>query len=114
MESKGFTSGVVVFVEGDDKNTWYFAKQWQREKFFKMMRFGTTKSMGYPNPHEESEPFKGPFGMYKIHVHNDWGPVYLENLNTKRKREIRYIELPGNPAAQPRPPYAPTLAKPLI
>ena len=89
-----FTEGILVFVEGNKKNEWFLAKDWQRKKFFEVMKFGTMKSMCYPNPHTETEVFTAPNnGQYKIHIYNDWGPVVIENINTKKKREMKYIQL---------------------
>ena len=89
-----FTDGIIVFVEGDNKNEWFLAKDWQRKKFFEVMEFGTMKSMCYPNPHTETKVFDAPNGwQYKFHIYNDWGPVVIENILTKKKREIKYLEL---------------------
>ena len=88
------TDGVLVFVEADKKGQWFSAKDWQRKKFFEVMKFGTIKSMCYPNPYVESEVFEAPNkNKYKLHIYNDWGPVYIENIFTKKKREIKYFEL---------------------
>jgi len=88
------TDGILVFVEADTKGKWFSAKDWQENHFFEVMKFGTLKSMGYPNPYVESEVFTGPNGYkYKFHIYNDWGPVYIENICTKKKREIKYFEL---------------------
>ena len=86
------TDGIIVFVEGDN-NDWFFAKKWQSERFFEFMRFGTQKSMANPNPHVVSDKFNNGKFEYCIHVYNDWGPVYIENITTGNKREIKYLEL---------------------
>ena len=89
-----FTDGILVFVEADKKGTWFMAKDWQKERFLEVMEFGTMKSMCYPNPHVETNTFTAPnSGQYKFHIYNDWGPVYIENIHTKKKREIKYFEL---------------------
>lgn len=88
------TNGVIVFVEANKKGEWFLAKNWQSEKFLEVMEFGTMKSMCYPNPLVETEVFTAPNnGQYKFHIHNDWGPVFIENIHTKKKREIKYFEL---------------------
>ena len=88
------TDGIIVFVEADKNHEWFVAKDWQKKKFFEIMEFGTMKSMGAPNPYVETKVFTAPNGgNYKFHIHNDWGPVYIENIHTKKKREIKYFEL---------------------
>ena len=59
------------------------------------MKFGTMKSMCYPNPVTESDPFKCDENgfTYKFIILNDWGPVYLENMDTGTQREVKYLEL---------------------
>ena len=89
-----FTDGILVFVESDKKGEWFLAKDWQRTQFFDIMKFGTMKSMGFPNPHSETDVFNAPNnGQYKFHIYNDWGPVYIENIHTKKRREVKYFEL---------------------
>jgi hypothetical protein len=88
------TEGILVFVEGNQVGEWFSAKDWQRKKFFEIMEFGTMKSMCFPNPHTETKVFTAPNqGQYKFHIYNDWGPVYIENIHTKKRREIKYFEL---------------------
>jgi hypothetical protein len=88
------TDGILVFVEGDKKEEWFNATEWQKNKFFEVMEFGTMKSMGIPNPHVETPVFIAPNkGHYKFHIYDDWGPVYIENIHTKKKREVRYFQL---------------------
>ncbi len=91
-----FSDGIIVFVEGDKKDEWFLAKSWQKKQFVKFMRFGTMKSMGHPGIHEESEPFTEESYNYKYHVYNDWNPCVLENLDTGKKRTVRYFELYNN------------------
>lgn len=94
--SQNFTvqSGILVFVEGNKKDEWFAAKEWQKNEFFKVMEFGTMKSMGIPNPHVETSVFTAPNkGEYKFHIYDDWGPVYIENIHTKKKREVKYFQL---------------------
>ena len=86
------TNGVIVFVEGNNDD-WYYAQNWQKIKFFEFMKFGTQKSMAMPNKHVVSDKFKYNDYEYCFHVYDDWGPVYLENITTGRKREIKYLEL---------------------
>lgn len=86
------TDGIIVFVEGNN-NDWFFAKKWQSKRFFDFMKFGTQKSMCYPNHHNVSEKFLNGKYEYCIHIYNDCGPVYLENITTGNKREIKYLEL---------------------
>ena len=89
-----FTDGLLILVEGDKKNEWFNAKIWQAEEFIKAMKFGTMKSMCYPNPYVQTKIFNSPNNcQYRFHIYNDWGPVYIENINTKKKREIKYFEI---------------------
>ena len=94
--SMRFSDGIIVFVKGDNESEWFLAKEWQKERFIKFMRFGTMKSMGHPSSHEESESFTVQGYKYKYHVYNDWNPCVLENLDTGKKRTIRYFELYDN------------------
>ena len=92
-----FTCGYLILVEGDKPNgrEWFIAKEWQQQVFMKAMEFGTMKSMGRPNPVTNTPPFKCSENNfnYRFIIYNDWEPVYLENMNTKKQREIKYIEL---------------------
>lgn len=87
-----YPSGYLIFIEGD-KNEWFRAFEWQKNEFMKAMKFGTMKTMCYPNPITKSEPFKEKGYKYRFIILNDWGPVFIENMNTKKQREIKYIEL---------------------
>lgn len=91
--SNTFPDGYMVFVESDTPKKWWISKEWQKNEFLKAMKFGTMKTMGYPNPHITSTPFKTEGFNYRFIIKNDWGPVYLENLDTKKTREIKYMEL---------------------
>ena len=94
MSSFKVSDGILVFIEADNDGEWFMAKEWQKKKFFEIMQFGTMKSMCYPNPYIETEIFTAPNNYeYKFHIYNDWGPVYIENINTKKRREIKYFEL---------------------
>ena len=94
---KTFESGYMVFVQSDHPsgNEWWKAKTWQKEEFIKAMEFGTQKSMCYPNPVTESKPFRcSENGFnYKFIILNDWGPVFLENIDTGKQREVKYLNL---------------------
>ena len=94
MSSKpiSFSGDFLVLVESDD-SCWWIAKDWQKREFIKAMRFGSMKTMCYPNPHTESDIFKENGYRYRFVIKNDWGPVYIENLDTNKKREIKYLEL---------------------
>ena len=90
-----FGNGYLVFVEGDN-NDWWNALSWQKEEFIKFMAFGTMKTMSIPNEITYSNTFKKNGFTYRFIVINDWGPVYLENINTKKQREFKYVELKRN------------------
>lgn len=87
------TTGLLVWVEGDKKDEWFYALDWQFKEFVKVMKFGTMKSMCYPNPLEKTEPFKHGLYEYRFHIYNDWNPCFIENMTTKKVREIKYFEL---------------------
>ena len=87
------TTGLLVWIEGDKKGEWYTAKDWQYNRFIISMQFGTMKTMGYPNLLEKTEPFTQDKYKYRFHIHNDWNPCYIENMTTKKIREIKYFEL---------------------
>ena len=59
------------------------------------MKFGTMKSMCYPNPIEYTPEFMHNRMTYRFIIENDWGPCWIENMTTKKKRKIAYFEL-GN------------------
>ena len=87
------TSGLLVWIQGDIKGEWYIALDWQYKHFVRAMKFGTMKSMGYPNPLVKTMPFThGPY-KYRFHIHDDWNPCFIENMTTKKVREIKYFEL---------------------
>lgn len=92
-----FSGDFLVLVESDDSTysspSWWVAKDWQKREFLKAMKFGTMKTMSYPNPHTETEIFRENGYRYKFVIKDDWGPLYIENLDTKKKREIKYLEL---------------------
>ena len=92
-----FTGGYLIMVEGDKPNgdEWFIAKDWQQKEFMKAMEFGIMKSMGRPHPITKTKVFKcleNNFN-YRFIIHDDWSPVYLENVDTKKQREIKYIDL---------------------
>ena len=87
------TTGLLVWIEGDNKGEWYTAKDWQYKWFVNTIGFGTMKTMCIPNPLVKTEPFIHGEYKYRFHIHNDWNPCYLENMTTKKKREIKYFEL---------------------
>ena len=95
MASITFTNGFLILIEGDksDKTEWFKAHKWQEDEFLKVMKFGTMKSMCYPNPLEETEPFFQNGYKYRFLIENDWGPVTLENMTTGKKRAIKYLEI---------------------
>ena len=90
-----YPSGYKIFVEADIAGTWWDAKSWQKKEFIKAMKFGTMKSMGIPNPLTETVAFKCKENgfTYRFRIINDWGPIYVENMDTKKQREIKYIHL---------------------
>lgn len=90
-----FSNGLLILIEGDvtDGSVWHTAYDWQHHQFLRAMKFGTMKSMGYPNPLTYSETFSINDYWYRFEIHNDWGPVYLENMNTSKKRRIQYFHI---------------------
>jgi hypothetical protein len=96
--SLSFTNGYIVFVEGNDPsgNEWWLAHEWQKDNFLEAMRFGEMKTMGgcYV-PDEKTEPFYIGNFKYRFIIENEWGPCYLHNMTTDKKRRIKYINL-GN------------------
>lgn len=95
MDKITFTDGLVVLVEADRRGEWFNALPWQQKKFTEVMRFGTMKSMCYPNPIEYTPEFTHNGMKYRFIIENDWGPCWIENMSTKKKRKIVYFEL-GN------------------
>lgn len=95
--SETFKSGYMVFIQSDklEGDEWWKAKEWQKTEFMKAMEFGTMKSMCYPNPVTVTEPFKCEENgfTYKFIILDDWGPVYLENIDTGKQREVKYFRL---------------------
>ena len=75
--------------------------KWQADEFIKVMKFGTMKSMGYPNPRIETEPFKNNGYQYQFIILNDWGPCYLKNMDTGKEREIIYHHLQSSKVVVP-------------
>lgn len=91
--SLSFTDGIVVFIESDKAGEWWLAKTWQKTNFMKAMQFGTMKSMGGYIATETTKPFNnGPY-TYSFIIEEGWGPIYLENQTTGKKREVRYHHL---------------------
>ena len=91
-----YSKGYLIFIEGNDPsgNEWWHAHEWQKKEFLKVMRFGEMKSMGgSPPTTEETEPFYKDGFMYKFIIENEWGPCYLHNITTNKKRLIKYIYL---------------------
>ena len=91
-----FSNGMLILVEGDkpNKTQWWKANVWQSSEFIKAMRFGTMKSMGgYPVPTEYTTPFEINNFTYRFIIENEWGPCYIENMTTTKKRQIIYTEL---------------------
>mgnify|MGYP004006334515 CR=1 FL=1 len=92
--SIAFSGGIIVLVESDNEKEWWLAKDWQAQEFIKAMEFGTMKSMGgYPVPIEYTTPFTVNTFTYRFIIENEWGPCYIENMNTTKKRQIIYTEL---------------------
>lgn len=98
-----FTNGLLILVEGDiserskdAKTIWHTAFEWQAREFIKAMEFGTMKSMGIPNPLIYSNTFKNNGFSYRFNIHDDWNPVYIENLTTGKKRRIQYFYIGKN------------------
>lgn len=87
------TSGLLVWIKGDKEYQWYTALDWQYKHFVEEIRFGTMKSMGHPTPLVKTEPFTHGEFEYRFHIHNDWNPCFIENMTTKKIREIKYFEL---------------------
>ena len=95
MSSVTFTNGLIIMVEADKRGEWFQALPWQEKKFIEFMGFGSMKSMGIPNPIEYTPKFTHNGMKYRFIIENDWGPCWIENMTTKRKRKIVYFEL-GN------------------
>jgi len=96
MSTPSFSNGILILVEGDKPNKmqWWKATNWQSSEFIKAMRFGTMKSMGgYPVPIEYTTPFTVNTFTYRFIIENEWGPCYIENMTTTKKRQIIYTEL---------------------
>ena len=94
-----FSNGILILVEGDKPNQmqWWIANKWQSSEFIKAMHFGTMKSMGgYPVPIEYTKPFTVNNFTYRFIIENEWGPCYLHNMTTNKKRRIKYINLGSN------------------
>ena len=94
--SVSFSNGMLILVEGDkpNKTQWWKANGWQSTEFIKAMCFGTMKSMGgYHVPTEYTTPFEINNFTYRFIIENEWGPCYIENMTTTKKRQIIYTEL---------------------
>ena len=96
MSSLTFTDGLLILIEGDTKNQWWKAMKWQSEQFIEDMEFGTMKSMGFPNEIKYCKPFKHGNYLYRFIIKNDWGPCYIENMITKKRRRILYFSVNGD------------------
>lgn len=90
-----FTDGFLVLIQSDNPSVWFKAHKWQQKKFFEAIKLGTMKTMGYPNPLEITESFRHYQYEYEFHIENDWGPCYIKNITTGKKRRILYFEI-GN------------------
>ena len=88
-----FTSGYLIFIQGDEQNQWFHALPWQSEKFMEVMKFGSMKSMCMPNPETLTKPFTNGRFQYQFKIINDWKPCYLINMTTGKEREVKYIKL---------------------
>ena len=105
-----FTDGILVLVEGNqDGREWFPALGWQAKKFIDAMCFDQMKTMCYPNPIEETEPFTQGDYQYQFVILNDWGPCYLRNITTGKEREIKYLRLSRSKTSVP---YTPNNNKP--
>jgi hypothetical protein len=95
MTTLTISNGMIVLVESDKKGEWWPALPWQFESFASAMEFGTMKSMGghYVDVYENTKPFVVDDMKYRYIIKNDWGPCWIENLTTKKKRKIKYFEL---------------------
>ena len=89
------SDGLLVLIEGNKRGgrEWFTAYKWQQDAFIKAMKFGTMKSMCYPNPRTETEPFKHRGINYRFIIINDWGPCFLKNMDSGTEREIKYFEI---------------------
>lgn len=89
------TDGYLILVEGNTPlgKEWFPALPWQAKRFIKEMRFNQMKSMGAPNPRDETIPFLENGFNYQFIIFNDWGPCYIKNIDTGKEREIKYVEL---------------------
>lgn len=89
-----FSDGMLILIEGNkNKKEWFTAHEWQIKEFRGAMMFGQMKSMGHPLPLEKTKPFEHNRYTYRFHIYNDWGPCYLENMTTNKKREIKYFDI---------------------
>lgn len=101
-----FSDGILVLVEGNKEGCeWFLALRWQTLAFIEAMRFGQMKTMGYPNPKEETKPFTQGNCQYQFVIINDWGPCYLRNITTGKEREIKYLELSRSKNSNIHYPY---------
>ena len=88
-----FSEGMMVLVKSDKNKKWWPALKWQSTEFIKALKPGTMKSMGYPTPEEKTEPFMHDTCQYRFIIKNDWGPCFIENITTKKIREIIYFNI---------------------
>ena len=90
--SQNFTvqSGILVFVEGNKKEDGLLQKC--KNEFFKVMEFGTMKSWEFLTHMLKLQFLLHHTGQYVSYLHY-WGPVYIENIHTKKKREVKYFQL---------------------
>ena len=95
MNTLTISNGMIVLVESDNKGEWWPALPWQFDTFVSAMEFGTMKSMGghYVDSYEHTKPFIKDNMKYRYVIKNDWGPCWIENLTTNKKRKIKYFEL---------------------
>ena len=97
MSSISFTEGVLVLVESDKKGEWWNALPWQSTEFVNAIKLGTMKTMGgcYSDTTEYTNEFEQDGMLYRFIIKNYWGPCWIENITTKKKREVKYFEI-GN------------------
>ena len=89
-----FTTGTLIFVEGDKKDEWWIAQDWQAQKFLEIMCFGEMKSMGgCVVPTEYGEVFKHNGFEYQFILEENYGPCFLKNKTTGKTRQVMYFHL---------------------
>lgn len=99
------TSGLLVLIEGDVKGQWFTAEEWQYTNFLGVIDLGTMKTMGgYQCPTvEKTKPFIYNNFKYRFHIHNHWNPCFIENMTTKKIREIKYLAVGIDEHSDPQP-----------